>query len=157
MEDWLHWTQTWSVYILIPHNGQSCWILRWSTSGNTCGLASCTSARVEPLPDCAQTADDAGDKQKIYAEAVNEHFGSHICKFNLHVLICRLLYQEGARGKAAYGNEYWVENLIQWVKSVVKGRTTKYPELVLVYDTLTDEALVSWCRQHPADMKMIHE
>lgn len=37
--------------------------------------------------------------------------------------------------------EYWVENLIQWAKSSVRYRTTKYPELVLVSDILIDWAL----------------
>lgn len=115
-------------------------------------------SRVRPLPDFAQTAQAACNELKEYAKLVVQHFGPKMCKFNLHVFICRLLYQEIACGKAAFGNEYLpVENLIQWAKSIVRGRTTKYPELVLVHGMLIDEALSGQRRQHPAEMVTAEE
>jgi hypothetical protein len=46
--------------------------------------------------------------------------------------------------------QYWVENLIQWAKSTVRYRTTKYPELVLAMDILTDEAIARRVAEHPS-------
>ena len=105
--------------------------------------------RVSPLPDIAQTVGDAVSKLRSYAAAVEHHLGHAHCKFNLHLLLCRLAPQEEARGKVAYSTEYWVENLIQWAKSIVRYRTTKYPELVLVNDMLIDDALARWLVRQP--------
>ena len=52
------------------------------------------------------------------------------------------------RGKVAYSTEYWIENLIQWAKSSIRYRTTKYPE-VLVHDLLADECLARVCAEYP--------
>jgi hypothetical protein len=41
-----------------------------------------------------------------------------------------------------------LENLIQWAKSTVRYRTTKYPELVLAGDILLDDALARCCARH---------
>jgi hypothetical protein len=57
------------------------------------------------------------------------------------VLSLLLLLLHAARGKVAYATEYWVEFPVQWAKSLVRYRTTKFPELVLVSDMLIDNAL----------------
>lgn len=157
MEDWLHWTETWSVYILKPHNGQPLLHPVAAEMWQQLRAGILYFSRVHPLPCCAQTAQHAQDALKSYAKLVEEHFGPQMCKFNLHLMVCRLLWQELARGRAAFSNEYWVENLIQWAKSIVKGRTTKYPELVLLMDMLIDEALSRFRCQHPGDMKTYEE
>jgi hypothetical protein len=41
-----------------------------------------------------------------------------------------------------------LENLIQWAKSTVRYRTTKYPELVLANDILLDDAIARCCARH---------
>jgi hypothetical protein len=157
MEDWLHFTETWSVYLLMPHEGRP--LLHPTVEQMWGHLRSglLYFCRVDPLPDCAQTAAAAQTELKAYARLVEVHFGPSMCKFNLHLLICRLVLQERAFGRAAFSNEYWVENLIQWAKSIVKGRTTRYPELVLVQDMLIDEALAEWRMQHPSLMKWYDE
>ena len=141
MEDWFHWTETWSVYVLMSAAGESVlpqmvremWALLRSGLLYFC--------RVHPAVDVAQDRDAAVAALKAYAVLVEQEFGVRMCKFNLHLLLCRLAEQEKQRGKLAYSTEYWVENLIQWAKAVVKGRTTMYPELVLVNDMLIDDAL----------------
>ena len=73
-----------------------------------------------------------------------------MCKFNLHLLVCRIAKQEAARGRVAHSTEYWLENLIQWAKSTVRYCTTKYPELVLAGDILLDDAIARCVRDHDA-------
>lgn len=152
MEDWLHWTETWSVYVLMPHNGTPVLPEPAMSMWKHLRAGLLYFCRVHPLPDVAQSAEDACAELLEYAKLVEQHFGPKMCKFNLHVIICRLLPQELARGKAAFGNEYWIENLIQWAKSIVRGRTSKYPELVLVHDMLVDAALACMRRERPNEM-----
>lgn len=141
MEDWLHWTEAWSVVVLRPHEGQALLppvlLEMWSSLRN--GLL--YFCRSYPTPGVPTTADDAVACLKQYAALVEKHLPLNMCKFNLHVLVCRLVAQEVARGRVCHTTEYWVENLIQWAKSTVRYRTTKYPELVLASDILVDWAV----------------
>uniref|UniRef100_A0A383VXT3 LysM domain-containing protein n=1 Tax=Tetradesmus obliquus TaxID=3088 RepID=A0A383VXT3_TETOB len=150
MEDWLHWTETWSVYItkpdsdgtpLLPERAKKMW--QHLRAGLLYFL------RSEPPEDAAQDAAAAQQQLKEYATLVEQHFPISMCTFNLHVLVCRLAEQEKARGKVAYCTEYWVEWLVQWAKSCVRYRTTKFPELVLVSDILVDTALAVKMAKHP--------
>lgn len=43
-----------------------------------------------------------------------------------------------------------MENLIQWAKSTVRYRTTKYPEMVLAGDILLDDAIACVAAEHSA-------
>lgn len=157
MEDWLHWTETWSVYITAPHRGLP--VLPGVVADMWKHLRSglLYFSRVSPLPDVAQTGPAARDALFAYARLVEQHFGPAMCKFNLHVLVCRLVGQEAARGRAAFSNEYWVENLIQWAKAIVRGRTTKCPELVLLMDMLCDDALSRLRMDHPGELRTFEE
>jgi hypothetical protein len=157
MEDWLHWTEAWSVYVLMPNNGvpllhpdvQQMW--QHLRAGL---LYYCRSV---PNADVAQSAADATAELKAYACLVQEKFGKSMCKFNLHLLVCRLADQEAARGNVAHSTEYWVENLIQWAKSTVRYRTTKYPELLLCSDMLVDDALARCTAATPGVRKCVDE
>lgn len=157
MEDWLHWTETWSVYVTMPENGMAVLPPVVADMWQKLRSGLLYFCRVRPLQDCAQTVQAAAAQLRAYACLVQQHFGPKMCKFNLHVLVCRLLAQELARGKAAFGNEYWVENLIQWAKGVVSNRTTKYPELVLVSEILQDEGLARARRQHFGHVQSFEE
>jgi hypothetical protein len=141
MEDWLHWTEAWSVYILRGNGAQPLLEPRLAEMWEQLRKGLLYFCRVNPLDDIAQDREQAQAALKSYGALVEQHFPLSMCKFNLHLLVCRLYAQEGARGKVAYGTEYWVENLIQLAKSNVRYRTSKYPELVLVHDMLIDEAL----------------
>lgn len=141
MEDWLHWTEAWSVVVLRPHEGRellpALLVEMWSNLRN--GLL--YFCRSYPTTGVPTTADGASACLKQYAILVEKHFDLSMCKFNLHLLVCRLVAQELARGRVCHTTEYWVENLIQWAKSTVRYRTTKYLELVLASDILVDWAI----------------
>jgi hypothetical protein len=141
MEDWLHWTEAWFVVLLRPHSGEQLMpallIEMWSNLRQ--GLL--YFCRSDPTPGVPQTPEGAVACLKKYAALVEQHFGLNMCRFNLHLLVCRLAAQKLARGWVCHTTEYWVENLIQWAKSSVRYRTTKYPELVLVSEILIDWAV----------------
>jgi hypothetical protein len=157
MEDWLHWTETWSVYITAPHEGRP--VLPQVVADMWRHLRSglLYFSRVTPLPDVAQDGPGARTALFAYARLVEQHFGPAMCKYNLHVLVCRLVGQEAARGKAAFSNEYWVENLIQWAKAIVSRRTTSCPELVLLMEMLGDEALSHIRMKYPDLVRTFEE
>ena len=54
-----------------------------------------------------------------------QHLGEDLLKSNLHWINCRAPEQEKACGAIARANELWVERALQWLKSVVKYRTSK--------------------------------
>lgn len=152
MEDWLHWAECWSVFVLRPYkvDGVEKSVLHPTAAAMWQHLRSgllyfCRSTRIAGV---AQRVEDAARELKDYAELVQRHFGAHMCKFNLHLLVCRLAKQEAARGSVAHSTEYWLENLIQWAKSTVRYRTTKYPELVLAHDIMLDDAIARSTAQH---------
>lgn len=154
MEDWLHWTECWSVALLRPYkvDGISKHILHPNVAKMWQHLRAgllyfCRSLPVEGV---AHDVHAAAAELKQYAKLVESHFGLQMCKFNLHLLVCRIAKQEAARGRVAHSTEYWLENLIQWAKSTVRYRTTKYPELVLAGDILLDDAIARCVRDHDA-------
>jgi hypothetical protein len=150
MEDWLHWTEAWSMYVLRPDaQGRSLLHPTVEKMWNELRSGLLYFCRSYPTPGVAESASAACAHLKEYAKLVEEQFGTTMCKFNLHLLICRLVDQELARGKVAHSTEYWVENLIQWAKSTVRYRTTKYPELVLASDMLVDDAVARCIAAHP--------
>jgi hypothetical protein len=154
MEDWLHWTESWSVCLLRPYvvDGVEKQILHPVAAQMWQHLRAgllyfCRSFPVEGVTqDVAAAAAELGQ----YAALVEQHFGLRMCKYNLHLLVCRIARQEAARGRAAHSTEYWLENLIQWAKSTVRYRTTKYPELVLAGDILLDDAIARCAAEHEA-------
>jgi hypothetical protein len=161
MEDWLHWTESWSVCMLRPYvlDGVTKHILHpWAAEmwqHLRAGLLYfCRSFPVEAV---AQDADAAAAELRQYAKLVEQRFGLSMCKYNLHLLVCRIAQQESARGRAAHSTEYWLENLIQWAKSTVRYRTTKYPELVLAGDILLDDAIAQCAAQHDAVRQKLAE
>lgn len=106
MEDWLHWTEAWSVVVLRPHNDQPLMhpslIEMWSNLRK--GLL--YFCRSHPTPGVPTTAEAAVECLKKYAAALERDFGAKMCKYNLHLLVCRLAAQEAARGRVCHTTEY---------------------------------------------------
>lgn len=141
MEDWLHWTEAWSVVLLRPHGGQQLLDERLVKMWASLRKGLLYFCRSSPTPGVATDATAAAAALKQYGALVEQHLDINMLKFNLHLIVCRLAAQEAARGRVCHTTEYWVENLIQWAKSTVRYRTTKYPELVLAHDILVDWAI----------------
>lgn len=76
-----------------------------------------------------------------YAQLVEQHMDYRLLTYNLHMLNCRLYDQETARGHVFSTMEFWVERMVQYMKSNVKFRTTAKPELLFVSDLLIDDRL----------------
>ena len=110
-----------------------------------------------PVEGTAQDVAAAAGELRQYAKLVEQRFGLKMCKYNLHLLVCRIAEQEAARGRAAHNTEYWLENLIQWAKSTVRYRTTKYPEMVLAGDILLDDAIARCAAKYPAVRQKLAE
>ena len=161
MEDWLHWAECWSVFVLRPCtvDGVERHVLHPTAAAMWQHLRAglLYFCRSNPINGVAQDADEAVAELKRYAELVQQRFGVHMCKFNLHLLVCRLAKQEAVRGRAAHSTEYWLENLIQWAKSTVQYRTTKYPELVLAHDLMLDDAIARCTAQHECVRAKLYE
>jgi hypothetical protein len=93
--------------------------------------------------DIATTCKAATAKLKEFARLAEVHCGPMLCTYNLHMLICRLQDQEEARGKAAFGHEYWIEWCVQKCKRILKNRATSFPEITLAKHLLLEQALAS--------------
>ena len=63
------------------------------------------------------------------------------CTPNLHLAACRLFFQEEAHGPVALCLEFWVERWIQYLKSNLRSRISRNPEILFMSDYCIDEAL----------------
>eukprot|EP00884_Botryococcus_braunii_P011707 jgi/Botrbrau1/20537/Bobra.145_2s0086.1 len=79
---------------------------------------------------------------KEVARLAKVHFGPKLCTYNLHMLICGLEDQEIARGKAAFGHEYWFEFCAQKCNSILDAGGI-FPEITLAHHLLLEEALTN--------------
>ena len=140
MEDWMRWTECYSVYVLHKHDGVDV-MPKVTKDGQIYDLgAMWGSLRTSLLHymhyDPEDFSDEACDKAirglRAFARDAEAVFGHCMCTYNLHVLCCRLREQERARGHVSFSYEFWVERGIQLVKSDVKFRTTQCPELLFV-------------------------
>jgi hypothetical protein len=67
-----------------------------------------------------------------------------------YALNFRAQRQIDARGHTSYYAEYWVESMVQLVKSTVRGRSTTKPELVAVGALLLKHTLARLKLETPA-------
>jgi len=107
---------------------------------------------LRPMPGVSETSDGrkaAHDCLMKYARLVQEHLGAEYCTYNLHLICCRALDQEEARGNACYSNEFWVERLIQVAKSTTKYRVTAQPEAILARQVALRAAVQTLKLRHP--------
>jgi hypothetical protein len=145
MENWLHWLETWSVYILRPQNGRPLLAPEVATMwdclrrGLLYYLRGCLHADQDDIPSSCEEASALLNEGARLAEI---HLG-RLCTYNLHLLICRLEDQENARGKVCFGHEYWIEMCVQKCKKILHNRSTHFPEITLVKHLLLQEALAN--------------
>lgn len=94
MEDWLHWSEVWAIYVLAPYKdrrgrvneplpayARDMWQL----------LRSIVLTLLRPNAILCTEAGRDGFQQDLlrYGQLVEEHFGIRGCKYNLHELVCR--------------------------------------------------------------------
>jgi hypothetical protein len=137
MENWLHWTESFSCLILAPSGGKH--VLHDKRLHEMWGLLRDFLLHhmrmVDPYlseADFREARHTARSNLERYAALAQDNFGRVLCKYNLHLLVCRLWQQQRKRGHTAFYSEFWVEGLVQLVKSSTKYRSTTQPELVIV-------------------------
>ena len=87
---------------------------------------------VEMLHEYADMVEEHGDDEDDGDEQ-GQGFGLTKCKYNLHLLLCRLPRQVVQRGPSWLTLEYWIERAIQvMLKHPVSGRVTSKPEPTMV-------------------------
>lgn len=140
MEDYLHFAETFSTYLLRPE-GTSHVLHDARLRQMWLDLQTFVRHHFRSLPqtldneEVGQARNAASEALLRYSCAAQEHFeGTPLCTYNLHVLNCRLPTQQVTRGHTSFYGEWWVEYLVQLVKSTVRGRATTSPELVAVND-----------------------
>lgn len=63
--------------------------------------------------------------------SILEGEAAHLCKFNLHLLACRLHVQERERGHVYHDTEMWVERMMQRCKRRTRYKNPRNPEKVM--------------------------
>ena len=96
MEQWLHWTETWSVIILQPYNGilvlhHPDILTMWEA------LRGIVIHFMRPMVEHAeQPAKDEVQRQlSVYSQLAQTVFGPTHCKWNLHMINCRCALMMG--------------------------------------------------------------
>ena len=134
MENWLHWTETFSALILMPvspgvhiiHDSD----LRKMWEYLRAAVLFLLRTPENDDPDSyTSKCGDARNNLWEYAKLAQELMGHKLCKYNLHQLNCRLFRQMAERGHCAFDAEYWLESLVRYYKTLVRGHGTTCPEL----------------------------
>ena len=93
MEEWLHFVEAFSPYVLSPHNKapgghvlhdarlREMWPLLRDVTLHHC--------RVTPGSDSAEAREATHTKLFKYAKLVSQPFGVKACSYNLHLMVCR--------------------------------------------------------------------
>jgi hypothetical protein len=134
MEDYLNFLEFWSLHIFsggVLHEDMA---YAWSLL-RTSLLYFFRAAKVSGV--CTNVT-EAWQALFDYAEFMEEMVGLQMCKYNLHLLLCRLKDQESIRGAIHLCNEFWIELMIQFCKSSIRYRASKYPEITLFSDIIID-------------------
>lgn len=87
-----------------------------------------------------------------YCTLASDYTGMRLCKYNSHVMSCRMAEQEVTRGGAASCSELYVERVVQKSKSGVRYRATSLPEVTMTRDVLLDHA-IALCRMKEPGVK----
>lgn len=95
----------------------------------------------ERVMDAAPDLATAQEALMDYCILACEYTGMRLCKYNMHVLLCRLAVQELTRGGASSCSELWIERVVQFVKSSIRYRATSLSEVTLTKDALLDYAI----------------
>jgi hypothetical protein len=100
--------------------------------------------REKHVSGVADSAEEAWECLYQFGTLLQDRFGITACKYNLHIILCRILDQQRCCGEVRQMTEYWIEMMVQFAKSSVRYRTTRFPEKVLSGDWCMDEALQVW-------------
>lgn len=140
MEDWLAFTETFSLYLL--HD------LQWEPDQEDVRLVfeemwthlragTLYFLRYEELQHTAPRIKAAQDALMKYGAMAEDLFGGEvICTFKLHIAAWHLPDQVRCCGPAFFCLEFWIERMVQLLKRLIKYRSTKSPEKVYVNDEL---------------------
>jgi hypothetical protein len=74
----------------------------------------------ERVTDAAGSSKEAQEALMEYCMLADTYTRKRLCKYNLHVLQCRLAEQEECRGGAASCSELFVERVVQLGKSSIR-------------------------------------
>jgi hypothetical protein len=123
MEDWLHFMESYSLYILSTDGAPDLWPdveMKEAWDHLRTGLMHYFRYNEDDftIEKRALARSHLIDFAKIWQRRI----GITGCTFNLHTLICRLFDQETARGALTFTLEWWLEQGIQQMKSNVKFR-----------------------------------
>ena len=93
MEEWIHWTEAWSPYILADHacaqTGRILHDPRLRQMWSLLREATLHYVRATPGNGIPEQQQAAHEKLQQYAKLVSQHFGIKACTYNLHLLVCR--------------------------------------------------------------------
>jgi hypothetical protein len=145
MEDWMHLLE-WGVLAAFrgmheshAHVMSCTCVMKWTTDNVWCdagdelhpiaaqmlGKLRCAllyfmRPEGERVMDAAGSLEEAQEALLEYCMLADTYTRKKLCKYNLHVLLCRLAEQEECRGGAASCSELWVERVVQFGKSSVR-------------------------------------
>lgn len=92
MEEWIHFVESWSPYILADHpkcNGPILPDARVRLMWTLLREATLHYVRATPGSGTPEEQQAAHHKLQEYAKLVSRHFGTKACTYNLHLLVCR--------------------------------------------------------------------
>eukprot|EP00798_Chlamydomonas_sp_ICE-L_P024415 gene24416-10015_t len=145
MEDYLHFLDCYSSYLFhgvaLPPKAAEMWSLLRD------GLLPYFRFANETVYNVNSRA-NAKVSLLAYAKMVESAVGPKGCTYVLHVMCCRLSAQESAHGHPVQTLEFWVERMIQQMKSSTKFLTTGCPEFLYVKGMLIDNRLAELRSQH---------
>ena len=143
MEDYLHFLE-YSRYIFHDEAGRSlfpCPDVKAAWESLRAGILHYFRYEEGGFSDDARSA--AFYNLYDFAQRWERLVGLRGCTYNLHLLLCRLHDQESARGHVSHETDFWVERMIQYMKSDVKFRTTGCAELLFLNGLLLDDAVAT--------------
>lgn len=145
MEEVLNFLEFYSLYIFdgifssigMPYLNKMWYLLRH---------ALCFFFRKEPVVGVASDVDTAMASLQEYAHMVHvvhaDDWGIKFCKYNLHILLCRLGKQVKERGPAYVTLEFYIERAVQsMLKEPTRGRVTRNAETTAVGSILQQKAV----------------
>lgn len=143
MEDWLHFTETFSVCVLAPDaTGQPLLPLPFQRMWSNLRFATLhffTASR-KHATDLLARSEAASEALKRYGALLEQHIGLTACKYNLHLLACRYGFTNNPHPKPTSVTAVaWSENSKSsslHSKKLIQRRSWKEPRpSVCLYET----------------------
>jgi len=150
MEDWLHFVETFSLYIFLPGTLSPLLSRMWEL------LQVVVHHYFRGINFSEETRRVAAESILEYARLVELHFPATMCTYNMHMVACRLPRQEAQRGSAAREMEFIVERTMQDFKVRVGRHNSKNPEVVFMNNLLLARGLAKLVKKHPDLPTFLH-